>query len=60
MDLGGKQVSVLGAGKSGLAASELLLSRGAGVTLRDERPTDQLGADALRSEEHTSELQSPQ
>jgi UDP-N-acetylmuramoylalanine--D-glutamate ligase len=47
VDLGGKQVSVLGAGKSGLAASELLLSRGARVTLRDERPADQLGADAL-------------
>ncbi|HEY1908998.1 MAG TPA: UDP-N-acetylmuramoyl-L-alanine--D-glutamate ligase [Myxococcaceae bacterium] len=49
MDLGGKQVSVLGAGKSGLAASELLLSRGARVTLRDERPADQLGAEALAS-----------
>jgi len=40
-------VSVLGAGKSGLAAAELLLSRGARVTLRDERPGDQLGAEAL-------------
>ena len=49
MDLGGKQVSVLGAGRSGLAASELLLSRGARVTLRDERPADQLGAEALIS-----------
>jgi UDP-N-acetylmuramoylalanine--D-glutamate ligase len=47
VDLGGKQVSVLGAGKSGLAASELLLSRGAKVTLRDERPAEQLGAGAL-------------
>jgi len=47
VDLGGKQVAVLGAGKSGLAASELLLSRGARVTLRDERPADQLGAQAL-------------
>jgi len=40
-------VSVLGAGRSGLAASELLLSRGARVTLWDERPADQLGAVAL-------------
>src|SRR5215468_12085560 len=40
-------VVVLGAGKSGLAASELLLSRGARVTLWDERPADQLGAEAL-------------
>jgi UDP-N-acetylmuramoylalanine--D-glutamate ligase len=47
VDLGGKQVSVLGAGKSGLDASELLLSRGARVTLLDERPVDQLGAEAL-------------
>jgi UDP-N-acetylmuramoylalanine--D-glutamate ligase len=47
VDLGGKQVSVLGAGRSGLAASELLLSRGARVTLRDERPADQLGAETL-------------
>jgi UDP-N-acetylmuramoylalanine--D-glutamate ligase len=47
VDLGGKQVAVLGAGKSGLAASELLQSRGARVTLRDERPAEQLGAEAL-------------
>ena len=40
-------MSVLGAGRSGLAASELLLSRGARVTLWDERPADQLGAVAL-------------
>ena len=40
-------MSVLGAGKSGLAASDLLLSRGARVTLRDERPAEQLDADAL-------------
>jgi len=47
VDLAGKQVSVLGAGRSGLAASELLLSGGARVTLRDERPAGQLGAEAL-------------
>jgi UDP-N-acetylmuramoylalanine--D-glutamate ligase len=47
VDLGGRTVSVLGAGKSGLAASELLLSRGARVALWDERPADQLGAEAL-------------
>jgi len=40
-------VSVLGAGKSGLAASELLLSRGARVTLWDERPASALGAEGL-------------
>ena len=40
-------MSVLGAGTSGLAASELLLSRRAQVTLWDERPTAQLGAGAL-------------
>ncbi|HZJ54501.1 MAG TPA: UDP-N-acetylmuramoyl-L-alanine--D-glutamate ligase [Myxococcaceae bacterium] len=49
MDLGGRQVSVLGAGKSGLAASELLLSCGARVVLWDERAPDQLGAEALAS-----------
>ena len=38
---------MLGAGRSGLAASELLLSRGARVTLWDERPAAQLGAEAL-------------
>ena len=50
MDLGGRTVSVLGAGRSGLAASELLLSRGARVTLWDERPADQLGAEALAAQ----------
>ena len=38
---------VLGAGKSGLAASELLLSLGARVTLWDERPAEELGAESL-------------
>jgi UDP-N-acetylmuramoylalanine--D-glutamate ligase len=47
VDLGGKQVSVLGAGKSGLAASELLRSRGARVTLWDERPDVDLGPTSL-------------
>ena len=47
MDLQGRTVSVLGAGKSGLAASELLLSRGARVTLWDERPAASLGAEGL-------------
>ena len=40
-------MAVLGAGKSGLAASELLLSRGARVTLWDERPVAELGTEAL-------------
>ena len=47
MDLNGRSVSVLGAGKSGLAAAELLLSRGATVTLWDDRPAEQLGAEEL-------------
>ena len=47
MDLKGRTVVVLGAGRSGLAASELLLSRGARVTLWDERPVEELGAEAL-------------
>jgi UDP-N-acetylmuramoylalanine--D-glutamate ligase len=47
VDLKGRTVVVLGAGKSGLAASELLLSRGARVTLRDERPVEELGTEAL-------------
>ena len=38
---------MLGAGRSGLAASELLLSRGARVTLWDERPGSALGAKDL-------------
>ena len=40
-------MSVLGAGKSGLAASELLVSRGARVTVWDERPVDQLRAEPI-------------
>ena len=40
-------MAVLGAGKSGLAASELLLSRGARVTLWDERPVAELATEAL-------------
>jgi UDP-N-acetylmuramoylalanine--D-glutamate ligase len=47
VDLNGRSVSVLGAGKSGLAAAELLLSRGATVTLWDDRPAEQLGAEEL-------------
>ncbi|MGZ6076256.1 MAG: UDP-N-acetylmuramoyl-L-alanine--D-glutamate ligase, partial [Myxococcaceae bacterium] len=49
MDLQERTVAVLGAGTSGLAASELLLSRRARVTLWDERPAAQLGAEALVS-----------
>ena len=47
MDLDGRTVAVLGAGKSGIAAAELLLSRAARVTLWDERPPEQLGAEEL-------------
>jgi len=54
-------VSVLGAGKSGLAAAELLLSRGARVTLWDQRPAVQLRSrfyakDDLEWERATSQL----
>jgi UDP-N-acetylmuramoylalanine--D-glutamate ligase len=47
VDLQGRSVSVLGAGKSGVAASGLLLSRGARVTLWDERPVGELDSGAL-------------
>jgi UDP-N-acetylmuramoylalanine--D-glutamate ligase len=47
VNLEARTVSVLGAGKSGLAASELLLSCGARVTLWDERPGSALGAEGL-------------
>ncbi len=48
MDLAGRHVVVMGAGRSGVAASRLLISQHARVTLADDRPVE--GADALRAE----------
>lgn len=48
MDLAGRHVVVMGAGRSGLAASRLLVSHRAKVTLADDRAVDD--ADALRAE----------
>jgi UDP-N-acetylmuramoylalanine-D-glutamate ligase len=38
LNLAGRRVVVVGAARSGLAAVELLLARGARVTLTDTRP----------------------
>ncbi len=43
MDLKGKKVLVLGAGKSGLAVARFLLSKGSEVVLADTREKEQLG-----------------
>ena len=43
LDFQGVKVAVIGLGKSGLAAVELLASRGAAVTACDTRPLEQLG-----------------
>jgi len=51
----GKRVVVVGAARSGIAAAELLLRRGARVTLSDTRPTFE-AADALRALGATLEL----
>jgi UDP-N-acetylmuramoylalanine--D-glutamate ligase len=42
MDYAGKEVLVVGAGKSGLAATRFLLARGAQVTLTDTKNQDEL------------------
>lgn len=42
MDLAGKKVLVIGAGRSGLAAARFLLAKGARVTLTDNRDADRL------------------
>lgn len=42
LDLAGKRVLVVGAGKSGLAAARFLLAKGAHVVLTDNRPADRL------------------
>ncbi len=49
MDLNGRHVVVMGAGRSGVAASRLLVSQGAQVRLVDER-TSIDEADAMRAE----------
>ncbi len=43
LDFQGVRVAVIGLGKSGLAAVELLASRGAAVTASDTRPLEELG-----------------
>jgi UDP-N-acetylmuramoylalanine--D-glutamate ligase len=47
MDLRGKNVVVVGLGRSGIAAAELLLARGATVTAADAAPRERLAAGAL-------------
>ena len=42
-DVRGQRVVVVGGGRSGRAAAELLVSRGAGVTLTDLEPVDRAG-----------------
>ena len=44
LDLRGKKVLVVGAGRSGLAAAKLCAARGARVTLTDKRDAAGLGA----------------
>lgn len=46
LDLKGRSVVVLGAGRSGLAAARALLRHGARVTVSDAKPLDQLAAAA--------------
>jgi UDP-N-acetylmuramoylalanine--D-glutamate ligase len=49
-DYGGRRVLVVGLGLSGIAASELLRSRGALVTAADRRPREELDPSALALE----------
>ena len=42
MDLKNKNISVIGMGRSGIAAANFLASRGANVTLTDQRSAEEL------------------
>jgi len=54
--LSGRPVSVLGAGRSGLAATRLLRRRGARVTVYDEQPLDRLAPAAATLASEGAEL----
>jgi UDP-N-acetylmuramoylalanine--D-glutamate ligase len=47
LELAGKQVVVVGLARSGVAAAEFLVRRGARVVATDRRPADQLQAEAV-------------
>jgi UDP-N-acetylmuramoylalanine--D-glutamate ligase len=56
MELKGRQVVVVGAGRSGLAACKALLRHGAEVTLNDAKPLSELGLAAAAAAEHGFQL----
>ena len=56
MDLRGRSAVVIGLGRSGVAAANLLLARGARVSVTDASPRDQLGDAAIALENKGAEL----
>src|SRR5579863_1670452 len=56
MDVRGKAAVVIGLGRSGVAAANLLLSRGARVVATDSAPRERMSAPALALEEKGAEL----
>lgn len=56
MDLRGRSAVVIGLGRSGVAAANLLLARGARVCVTDASPRDQLGDAAIALENKGAEL----
>src|SRR6185436_20672901 len=57
MELAGKNAVVVGLARSGVAAAEFLLRRGARVVATDGKAADQLGAEALRLAEQGARLE---
>jgi UDP-N-acetylmuramoylalanine--D-glutamate ligase len=51
MNVAGKKVLVLGAGRSGVASAKFLAARGATVALNDAQPIEKWSAEALRLKE---------
>ena len=47
MNVAGKKILVMGAGRSGIASARFLIARGATVALNDAQPTEKWNADAL-------------
>ncbi|MDQ3688105.1 MAG: UDP-N-acetylmuramoyl-L-alanine--D-glutamate ligase, partial [Acidobacteriota bacterium] len=46
MEVAGKKVLVMGAGRSGIAASRFLAARGAVVALNDQKPVEEWSNEA--------------
>lgn len=51
MDLAGKKVLIIGAARSGIAAAQFLIARGAVVALNDQKPLDKWSENALALKE---------